>query len=113
MRIRPLTGQVLVEILPPEKLSPGGIEIPERALTPDEHQRESLNPSPPPPWTGIVREIGKWPMLRSGLLDMPPFGIGQTVLVGRHSGVAMERFIGKQFRMVKASEVLAVLSDSV
>ena len=113
MKIRPLTGQVLVEILPSEKVSAGGIEIPEHTLSAEEHQQAAKNPRPPPPWTGIVREIGAWPKLRNGLLAMPEYGKGARVLVGHNAGIQMQRNIGERFRMVHQDEVLAILSESV
>lgn len=111
MKIKPLTGQVLVEILPDDKRSAGGIEFPEHTLSPEEVQATHRNPQKPPPWKGIVREIGAWPKLRNGMALLPEFGIGATVVVGHNAGIQMQRNIGERFRMVLLDEVLAVLSQ--
>ena len=110
MRIKPLTGQVLVEILPADRSTAGGIELPERTLSPEEHQQNARHPTPPPPWTGIVREIGPWPKLRNGLLAMPEYGKGARVVIGHNAGIQMQRNIGERFRMVRQEDVLAVLT---
>lgn len=113
MRIRPLTGQVLVRILPRDTRSPGGIELPEVHLSPEAVQETHRNPSPPPPEMGIVEAIGKWPKTRSGMLLMPEFGVGARVVVGHHAGQQLARSMGEKLRLVNVREVLAVLSDSV
>jgi co-chaperonin GroES (HSP10) len=110
MNIRPLTGQVLIEILPKETSSAGGIVFPEHTTSPEEHQQAARNPVKPPPLHGIVRAIGNWPKLRNGMANMPEFGIGARVIVGPHAGLSMHRGIGERFRMVLIEEVLAVLT---
>lgn len=110
MKIKPLTGHVLVEIIPPNKISDGGIEIPERSLSPEEVQQRHPNPEKPKPITGIVREIGSWPKTKNGMLQMPEFGKGAKVLIGALSGIHMQRHIGERFKMVRLDDVLAVLT---
>lgn len=110
MKIKPLTGQALVEILPPDTMTAGGIELPQRSLSAEEVQERHRTPAPPPPWTGIVREIGPWPKLRNGMALMPDFGRGAKVIVGHNAGLQMHRGIGERFRMVQIREVLAVLT---
>lgn len=110
MRVVPLTGQVLVELIPADTVTAGGIEIPQRHQSPEEVQVSTRRPEPPPPWQGIVREIGPWPKLKNGMMDMPPYGIGARVIIGHHAGVTMHRGIGERFRMVKQEDVLAVLT---
>lgn len=109
MQIKPLTGQVLVEILPEDRRTAGGIELPEHTQSPEEVQASHRRPEPPPPWQGIVRAIGDWPKLRNGMLAMPEYGIGARVVVRHNAGVQMQRGIGEKFRMVRQEEVLAVL----
>lgn len=109
MKIRPLTGQALIEILPDESRTPGGIELPQISLSAEAVQETHTNPTKPRPLTGIVREIGQWPTLDNGMSLMPEFGRGARVIVGFNSGVQMQRNIGERFRMVKISDVIAVL----
>lgn len=110
MKIKPLTGQVLVEILPSETQSAGGIRLPDHTLSPEEHQERSHSPTPPPGITGIVRAIGSWPKLPSGRALMPEFGIGNKVVLRPHSGQDMQRNVGERFKMVLQDDVLAVLT---
>lgn len=110
MNIRPLSGQVLIEILPPNKISAGGIQFPDHTRSPEEVQASHRKPEPPPPLQGVVKEIGYWPKLRNGLSLMPEFGIGAHVILRHNSGVQMHRGIGDRFRMCLVEEVLAVVT---
>lgn len=112
MRIRPLQGQVLIRILPPDTHSAGGIEFPQRHLSPEEVQASHRDPSPPPPEYGVVEAIGPWPALKNGLHILPPFGVGARVLVGFHTGQKLSRGISDRLRLVRTSDVLAVITES-
>lgn len=109
MKVKPLTGQVLIEVLPPEKESAGGVALPDYDLTPEDQQRLARNPQMPPGLKGRVRAIGAWPKTASGLARMPEFGVGALVIIPPKSGLEMHRNLGDRFRMVKQSQVLAVL----
>jgi co-chaperonin GroES (HSP10) len=109
MNIKPLTGQVLVELLPPEKCSAGGITIPDHTMSPDEHQEAARRPTMPPGLTGIVKAIGPWPKTRTGFARMPEFGVGARVIIGRGAGLDLQRGIGERLKMVRNDQVLAVL----
>lgn len=109
MRITPLTGQVLIEILPPDKLSAGGIEIPEYTMTPEDHQAAARSPEKPPAIIGLVRKTGDWPKLKNGFLKMPEFGVGAKVAISPHAGIEFHYDVKGRFKMVKHSDVLAVL----
>lgn len=109
MRIKPLTGQVLIEVQQADKLTAGGIEIPERSRSPEEVAESHMNPEKPPPIQGIVREIGPWPKLKNGMALLPEYGRGAMVLVKFNSGVAMQRNIGERLRMVNQKDIIAVL----
>lgn len=109
MRVRPLSGQVLIEILPRDTHSAGGIVFPDHTPSPEEVQAGHRNPEKPPPLQGIVRAIGAWPKLRNGMALMPEFGIGAKVIVRHNSGLTMHRGIGERFKMVLVEEVLAVI----
>jgi co-chaperonin GroES (HSP10) len=110
MKIKPLPGQALIEVLPADKRSAGGIEFPEHTLSPEEHQEAAHHPTMPPPITGIVREIGPWPKLKNGMAVMPEFGKGAKVIIGHNAGLQLERGVGQRLRMVHQREVLAVLT---
>ena len=110
MTIKPLLGQVLVEILPTDKRSAGGIELPSHTATPEENQEAAHRPTMSPALTGIVKAIGSWPKLSNGMALLPEYGVGSRVVIGPHSGLEMHRGIGERLRMVHQSQVLAVLS---
>ena len=74
MNIIPLTGQALVEILPENKLSDGGIVIPETAKGKDDVGRL-------PPMKAKVWRLGPWPQKKCGLAVLPEIAPGDTVLV--------------------------------
>lgn len=107
--IRPLTGQILLRILPRETISPGGIEFPQRHLSPEEVQERNHNPEPPPPDIGIVEAIGPWPRLKNGLAVPPPFPAGAKVLVREGSGQKLNRDVGERLKLVRNEDVLAVI----
>ena len=66
MRIKPLTGQVLIEVSPPPKESPGGVALPgDVALSAEIVQERSHNPEKPPAMIGTVKAIGGWPGSRT------------------------------------------------
>jgi co-chaperonin GroES (HSP10) len=109
MKLRPLPGWVLVEILPAAKVSAGGIEIPEHTFSPEERQTAAHHPTPPEPLTGRVVSVGPWPKTKKGLAVLPEFHKGNLVLVGAYSGVEMSKNVGDKFRMVRWDQVIAVL----
>jgi co-chaperonin GroES (HSP10) len=114
MKLKPLTGQVLVEILPPEKVSVGGILFPdELPLSAETVQAGHRHPTPPKPWIGVVREVGPWPKTKSGLMRMPEYGRGAQVVIKHHAGQEMRRGIGQNYRMVQQAEVLAVIQAEI
>ena len=110
MRVRPLTGQVLIELDERERQSAGGIAIPEHTLSPEEHQQRNHHPSPPPAITGRVVEMGDWPKLKNGMAIMPPFGIGARVVIRPTSGVEFHWETACKLKMVQTEDVLAVLT---
>lgn len=111
MRIKPLEGQVLIEVEAPPDTSTGGVALPNGLPVPPEVEQEnSHNPDKPAKNNiGRVVAVGAWPKTRKGLLKMPEFGPGQRVLFNPWRGTPMERGIGERFRMVRQSDVMAVL----
>ena len=110
--IRPLSGCILLRILPPELRTDSGIELPQRSLSPEEVQERNHSPEPPPPQIGIVEAIGPWPRLEKGLAVLPPFGPGAKVLVREGSGQKLNRGIGERLKLVRTEDVLAVLNEA-
>lgn len=108
--IRPLTGQILLRILPRETISSGGIAFPQRHLSPEEVQERNHNPEPPPPDFGEVLAIGPWPRLKNGLALPPPFPAGAKVIVREGSGQKLSRDVGERLKLVRNEDVLAVIS---
>lgn len=110
MKVKPLTGQVLIEVLPAPDTSDGGVALPpDASLSPEVVQEQSRNPEKPSKNNiGIVREIGPWPKLRNGMARMPEYGLGARVLFNPWRGTAMQRNIGERFRMVRQEDVLAI-----
>jgi co-chaperonin GroES (HSP10) len=111
MTIKPLTGQVLVEMLPPETESAGGIVFPQRSRSPEE-LTQAHDPSicKEPPAQAVVRAIGPWPQ-KNGKCVLPEFGIGARVVVSAYSGQKLRRGIGENFKLVNTEDVLAVLTE--
>ncbi len=108
--IRPLTGQVLLRVLPRDTHSQGGIEFPQRHITPEEQQELNHHPEPPPPDLCYVEAVGPWPILKCGLALPPPFPAGATVLVREASGQKLSRDVGERLKLCHVRDVLAVLS---
>ena len=110
-RLRPLSGQVLVEILPADKRSAGGIELPQRTASPEENQQAARDPIMPPGLIGTVKAIGPWPKLPNGMAVMPEFGVNARVVIGNRAGLDLQRGIGERLKMVRNDQVLAILTD--
>lgn len=111
MKIVPLTGQVLIEVLPLETRTAGGIELPSRSRSPEEIQETHLDPVKPGALTGIVRGVGAWPKLRCGLALMPEYGLGAKVLIRPEIGTPMEMDSKRRLRMVRQEDILAVVKE--
>jgi chaperonin GroES len=101
--IRPLKNQLLVEILPPDEASAGGVVIPESI-------REGSKDEKKPVLKGIVVAIGPWKTTKRGFSVLPDFFIGSTVVLSPYRGVQLGRRLGERMRMVKTEDVLAVLT---
>lgn len=112
MTIKPLTGEVLIEMLPADGSSPGGIVFPQRHRSPEEIT-EAHDPSicREPAGQGIVRAIGKWPT-RNGKCVLPPFGLGARVVVNAYVGQKLRRDLGENFKLVRTEDVLAIVTEN-
>ena len=90
MKIQPLADRVLVEPVPAEEKTVGGIIIPDTA-------KEK-------PLKGTVIATGNGTKDETMVLKA-----GDTVLYGKYSGQEIE-FEGKKYLMMRQSDVLAVLA---
>jgi len=99
MRIKPLTGQVLIFLIPRDRKD-GSIHLPDT----DDPERKPVR-------KGIVKAMGPWKRLKNGMGMLPPFGIGATVLVSEYHGHKLNRNIGEYLRLVRSDDVLAVLTN--
>lgn len=94
MKLRPLQGKILVEMLPQESESQGGV------LIPIEAQEKSK--------IGIVRKLGIWRQFKSGALQPFPVRKGEKVLINARRG----RWVNgetKKLKIVDQEDVLAVI----
>lgn len=110
--IKPFTGHVLIKILPKDKFTISGIEIPDHTITPEEAQQASHHPTPPPPLTGEVLAIGPWKRLNNGLAVMPPFKQQDKVLIRNGTGKELTYGTRDKLRMVRQEDVLAVVTEA-
>lgn len=110
-KLKPLTGQVLVEVLPPDTVSPSGIHLPQNVpVSADIVQESHSDPEKPAKNNlGIVRSIGAWPKLPCGLALLPEFRVGQRVYFNPFRGKSL-RSNGRMMRLIRQEDVLAVVS---
>ena len=100
MTILPLTGQVLVEILPNADTI-GGIVIPSGVEVKDAIGKL-------PCVRARVHRLGRWPQKKGGRCVLPEFSPGDVVICSQYSGVKMQR-LDEKFRLVRLADVLAII----
>lgn len=116
--VRPLRGQVFLEMLPAEQETDGGIWIPEiaRQEPNSELSRAKLIDPRGTPVKGYVRAIGPWPLVKKGkhkgFQIMPEFKIGDLVIVPAHAGQPLSDGFGHGFKLVDQLAVLAVIEQA-
>lgn len=103
--IRPLTNQVLIEVIPADATTHGGIVIPEDIREGSKDEKKHVVKA-------IVVAIGAWRKTKQGFAVLPEFAIGDTVLCSPYRGVKMTRNIGERYQLVKTQDILAVLSPA-
>lgn len=109
--VRPLAGQVLIELLSTETKSSGGIELPNRTLSPEEVSERHASPEKPPGLIGIVKAVGEWPTIKNGMRLMPEFGLNSRVVISPNAGQSLQFDSSRRLKLVSQSQVLAVLQD--
>lgn len=105
MTIRPLTGQVLIRLLPNPPASFGGIILPDVAF--DRIEGEKLKPR-----RGLVIACGPWRKTRDGHAILPEVKPGDEVLVSEYRGTKLTRTIGETLRICRLDDVLALLTTN-
>lgn len=101
-KIRPLTGQVLVEVLPQQGASAAGLFIPNGVQTGEVGRM----------YKGKVVAIGPWKKTSAGAWILPPFGIGAIVLINPYAGHKLRRDIGERLQLVRSEDVVALIENS-
>lgn len=98
MKIRPLQGQVLVQMRPADEKSDGGLHIPEVAQE--------------KPMRAVVIRTGTWAQAKkNGALIAYDVSPGDTVLVHKHAGVQVDKAnLGNHLKLVRADDIIAILT---
>ena len=95
MNIKPLYDRVVIKRMEEEKLSAGGIVIPDSATE--------------KPIKGEVIAVGTGKVLDNGQVRAPQVKVGDKVLFGKYSGTEV-KLDGVDLLVVKEDDLFAVLS---
>lgn len=102
MKVRPLTGQVLIEVLPPDAKTDGGLFIPDVAQTSPRGEKGR-------PFKARVLSVGPWRKTRKGLSVLPDVHAGNEVLVSFYGGQKLSYGTNEKLMLVKADDLLAIV----
>jgi len=94
MNIRPLYDRIIVRRLEEERLSAGGILIPDTAAE--------------KPMQGEVLAVGKGKLLDSGEVRALEVKVGDRVLFGKYSGTEV-KLAGEQILVMREEDIMGVL----
>jgi chaperonin GroES len=95
MNIKPLYDRVVIKRMEEEKMSAGGIVIPDSATE--------------KPIKGEVIAVGSGKALDNGSVRAPQVKVGDKVLFGKYSGTEV-KVDGTEILVVKEDDILAVLN---
>jgi chaperonin GroES len=95
LKIRPLDDRVVVEALPAEEKTKGGIVLPDAA-------KEK-------PQQGKVVAVGPGRLSKDGARIPPNLKKGDTVVYGKYSGTDV-KVEGTEYKIMRESEILAKFS---
>jgi chaperonin GroES len=95
MNIKPLYDRVVIKRMEEEKMSAGGIVIPDSATE--------------KPIKGEVIAVGSGKHLDNGSVRAPQVKVGDKVLFGKYSGTEV-KVDGNEILVVKEDDILAVLN---
>ena len=94
MKIRPLHDRVIVKRLEEERLSPGGIVIPDTAAE--------------KPVQGKIVAVGKGKILEDGKVRPVDVKVGDKILFGKYSGTEV-KVDGEELVVMREEDVMAVI----
>ena len=94
MKLQPLFDRVVIKRMEEEKLSAGGIVIPDSATE--------------KPIKGEVIAVGSGKALDNGSVRVPQVKVGDKVLFGKYSGTEV-KLDGTEYLVVKEDDIFAVL----
>jgi chaperonin GroES len=97
VNVRPLTGQVLLEMLPP-KDEINGVFLPSKYRS--------------KPTRGRILKLGPWPALRNGMRLLPEVKVGDIVWIPNMVGQKLTRDVSEKYKLVRSRDVLCVEIDS-
>ena len=95
MNIKPLYDRVVITRMDEEKMSAGGIVIPDSATE--------------KPIKGEVIAVGSGKALDNGSVRAPQVKVGDKVLFGKYSGTEV-KVDGNEILVVKEDDILAILN---
>jgi chaperonin GroES len=95
MNIKPLFDRVVIKRMEEEKMSAGGIVIPDSATE--------------KPIKGEVIAVGSGKALDNGSVRAPSVKVGDKVLFGKYSGTEV-KLDGVEYLIAKEDDILAVLA---
>jgi co-chaperonin GroES (HSP10) len=94
----------LVEILPENFTSGGGILIPPAAKNKDEEHKL-------PAQKAVVIRMGAWAVKDNGRAVMPEVAPGSRVIVSQYYGQKVRIVRGRVYRLVKVEDILARVTE--
>lgn len=94
MNIKPLFDRVVIKRMEEEKMSAGGIVIPDSATE--------------KPVKGEVLAVGEGKPLDNGSVRAPKVKVGDKVLFGKYAGTEF-KLDGQEILVVKEDDILAIL----
>ena len=94
MKIKPLFDRVVIKRMEEEKMSAGGIVIPDSATE--------------KPIKGEVIAVGSGKALDNGTTRAPSVKVGDKVLFGKYSGTEV-KLDGTEYLVVKEDDIFAIL----
>ena len=96
MKLRPLHDRVIVKRLEEEKVSAGGIVIPDNAAE--------------KPIRGKILAVGNGKILDSGDTRGLDVEVGDTVLFGKYSGTEV-KIDGEELLVMREDDIMAIIED--
>ena len=96
MNLRPLHDRVIVKRMEEERMSAGGIVIPDSATE--------------KPVRGEVLAVGNGKILENGEKRALDIGVGDTILFGKYSGTEV-KVDGEELLVMREEDIMAVIED--